>query len=54
MKLTTMAIINWVVRGGRASSAMKSSIRPRFACANRVIRSPDIAGVAQNEARTLP
>jgi hypothetical protein len=54
MKLITKAIINWAVRGGRASSAMKSSIRPRFACANRAIRSQDIAGVAQNEERTLP
>lgn len=51
MKLTTMAIINSVDHGGPASSAMKSSIQPPFACATGAIRSLDIAGVAEMSRR---
>jgi hypothetical protein len=48
MKLITMAIIHLAGRGGRALSAMKSSIQPPFACAKGAIRFLDTAGVADH------
>jgi len=46
-----MAIIHLVDLGGPASSAMKSSIQPPFACATGAIRSLDTAGAANMSRR---
>jgi len=46
-----MAIIHLAGLGGRASSAMKSSIRLLFACATGAIRSLDTVGVANMSRR---
>ncbi len=46
-----MAIIHLAGLGGRALSAMKSSIRLHFACANHAIRSRGTVGVAKMSRR---
>lgn len=50
-KLTSMAIIHLAVLGGLVSSAIKSSILPRFVCARIVIRFLDTAGAAKMSRR---